>query len=75
MTELLTWSEITSKFNAEWVLVEDPEVDDDLQLVRGRVVFHSRDRKALDDAMLSHQIRSAAILFIGEPPRDRAFIL
>ena len=40
MNETLAFAEIRSGFETEWALVEDPEVDEQPQVGRGRVVFH-----------------------------------
>ena len=44
MDEILTVAEIESRFVAEWVLVEDPETNDSLELQGGKVRHHSEDR-------------------------------
>ncbi len=38
MSQLLTRAEIESRFDSEWVLIEDPEVDNRSRVVRGRAV-------------------------------------
>ena len=53
MDEILTLSEMESRYPEEWILIDDPETDESLEVVRGRVLFHSSDqgemyRKAQD---------------------------
>ncbi len=42
MDEVLSMSEIEARYPSEWVLIADPEVDDRVGVVRGKVVFHSK---------------------------------
>jgi hypothetical protein len=44
MAEVLTISEIESQFSGEWILVVDPQVDENLEVLSGQVVCHSKDR-------------------------------
>ena len=44
MSEVMTREELEARFDSEWVLLEDPEVDEQSRVVRGRVVCHSKDR-------------------------------
>jgi hypothetical protein len=67
--------EIEAQFQSEWVLIEDPQTTDTLQVMGGRVVWHSKDRaevyrKARELPSLHH-----AILYTGKMPKDAHFIL
>ncbi len=37
MNETLSLAEIFSRFESEWILIADPEVDDRFKIIRGRV--------------------------------------
>ena len=39
MGEMMTLLEIQSSFDAEWVLIKDPEVTEMLQVKRGKVLW------------------------------------
>ena len=45
---MLTMAEIESQFPSEWVLVEDPQTNESLEVQSGRVLYHSRDRDEFD---------------------------
>lgn len=75
MDELLTRTEIESRFDSEWVLIADPEVDDQLRVVRGKVVHHSKDRDEVDRKMVELRLGSSATLYTGEMPENTAIIL
>lgn len=44
MDEVLTLAEIEARFASEWVLVEDPQTDEALEVRSGKVRWHSNDR-------------------------------
>ena len=44
MDEVLTAAEIEKRFESEWVLIEDPQTDEALEVRRGKVRWHSKDR-------------------------------
>ena len=73
--EELTMDEIRHRFESEWVLLENPETTPALEVVRGRLLFHSRDRDELYRRALELRPKSSAILFIGHPANDVAFAL
>ena len=73
--ETLSMRKIRSKFKDEWVLVENPELTKDLQVVRGKVVWHSKDRDEVYRKALELRPKSPAFLFTGKLPKDMAIIL
>jgi len=75
MDEVLSISEIKSRFDSEWVVVEDPELDEHLHVVRGRVVWHSKDRDEVYQKALELQPKHPAFLYTGRIPEDTAIVL
>ena len=75
MQEILTLQEIETRFESEWVLVEDPELDEHLQVVRGKVIFHSKSRDELDEKDGELRPKSAAYLYTGAMPENTAIVL
>ena len=75
MGELLSFDEIEKRYDSEWVLIGDPETDEKLNILRGRVLCHSPDRDEVDRKDKELRPRSAAILYIGSPPPDMIFAL
>ena len=74
MSEILTRAEIQSQFESEWVLVEDPVLDEHLDVVQGKVACHSRDRDEVDRRAIELQLPHAAYLFTGNIPDDVAVV-
>lgn len=70
MNETLTLDEIHSRFVSEWVLLEDPETTPDLEIVRGKVLWHSADRDELYRKALELRPKHSAIVCTGEAPGD-----
>jgi hypothetical protein len=44
MNEVLTITQIESRFESEWILVEEPRTNEGLEVQSGRVLWHSKDR-------------------------------
>ncbi|MEX1095616.1 MAG: hypothetical protein WED34_06170 [Planctomycetales bacterium] len=47
MNEILTIDEIDERYPDEWVLLDDPQVDESQEVVGGKVIFHGKDRNAM----------------------------
>lgn len=75
MNEVLTLAEIYERFPSEWVLIADPELDDKLEVIRGRVVCHSKDRDEVDLKAVELRLKSSAFLYTGGIPEGTAVIL
>jgi hypothetical protein len=75
MYELLTISEIRSRFDGEWVLVEEPELDENSEVVRGRVLWHSQDRDEVYQRAIELRPKHSAFLYVGRMPEGTAIIL
>jgi hypothetical protein len=75
MDETLTIGEMESKFAAEWVLVEDPQTDDDLEILGGTVRFHSKDRDEVYRKAAQLRPGRFAVLYTGSISKDAAVVL
>jgi uncharacterized pyridoxal phosphate-containing UPF0001 family protein len=40
----MTLQEMEAKFDSEWILVGDPQTNESLEVVKGTVLCHSKDR-------------------------------
>ena len=75
MEEILTAAQIEAKFESEWVLVEDPQTDDTLQVESGTVRWHSKDRDEVYRKAVELRPKDFAILYTGKMPEDTAVVL
>jgi len=75
MRELLSFSEIKERFDSEWVLIGDPETDDDLNVKQGVVLWHSKDRDEVYRKAREIHPNHSAILYTGKLPDNVAVVL
>jgi hypothetical protein len=77
MNEVMTMAEINERFPSEWVLLVDPQTDENSEVLSGKVVYHSKDRVEVDrKAMALPELRHIAIFYTGELfPEDMEFAL
>lgn len=73
--EILTREEIERRFPSEWVLLDEIELSKVQEVLRGRVLWHSRDRDEVDQKV--HEIRPKvfALYFTGPVPRDQVYLI
>lgn len=69
MNEVLTRAEMEARFDGEWVLIANPEMDENREVAKGLVISHSPDREVVDSQEVDPQIRHWASLYFG-PPTD-----
>lgn len=75
MEDMLTIGDIESRYDSEWVLVGDPETNEQLEVQRGKVLAHSRDRDEVYRTAAALKPKRFAMLFTGEIPEGTAVIL
>lgn len=75
MEPMLTISEMKQRFPSEWILIGDPETDSSLEVVKGKVAFHSKDRDEVYRAAGRIKPKKFATLYTGEIPKDAAVVL
>jgi hypothetical protein len=71
----MTIDEINAKYDSEWVLIGDPETDEQLKVHSGQVLFHSDDRDELYRKAAELRPARSAIVFTGSIPEDMEFLL
>jgi hypothetical protein len=75
MEEVMTSNDIYARFESEWVLLEDPETTESLEVMGGRVLCHSKDRDEVYRKLLNLRPKHSAILYTGKLPENTAVIL
>jgi hypothetical protein len=75
MQNIFTYQEIQKKFQSEWVLLESPETNERLEIVRGNVLFHSKDRDEVYRQLIEMNPLSSAVIYTGTIPKNTAVIL
>jgi hypothetical protein len=75
MSEVLTIAEIESRFDSEWVLVEDPQTDDALAVLGGTIRCHSKDRDEVYRKAVELRPKRFAVVYTGRMPENTAIVL
>jgi hypothetical protein len=75
MDDVLTIAQIEAQFGSEWVLVEEPETNQALEVQRGRVRWHSKDREEVYRKAVELRPKRFAVLYTGQMPEDTAIVL
>ena len=74
MSGEMTIEEIKSQFDSQWVLIADPKTDEDLKVLGGKVLHHSKDRDEVYRKAVSLRPKRSALIFTGEIPEETAVV-
>jgi len=75
MERVMTIGEIESEFDSEWVLVEEPETNEQLEVLKGKVLHHSKDRDEVYRKAVNLRPKRSAILYTGSIPEGTVVVL
>jgi len=76
MNEVMTIAEIHEHFPSEWVLIRDPQTDQNHQIQSGTLVWHSKDREEVDrKAVELAAPKDIAVLYTGSVPTPGTAII
>ena len=75
MDDVLELKEIQARFASEWVLVVDPELTESLEVVKGKVLWHSPNRDDVYRKARELCPSRSAILYTGTLPDEAAVVL
>lgn len=75
MERVMTIGEIESEFDSEWVLVEEPETNEQLEVLKGKVLHHSKDREEVYRKAINLRPKRSAILYTGRIPEGTVVVL
>ncbi|GAC1402563.1 MAG: hypothetical protein NVSMB56_17540 [Pyrinomonadaceae bacterium] len=67
--------EIESNFDSEWVLIENPETKESLEVQKGRVIHHSKDRDEIYRMAVDLRPKRFAVIYTGTMHADTAIVL
>ena len=65
MDEILTIEEIEARFAPDWVLIGEPQTDQDLSVRAGKVLFHGPDRDEVGRKAMQFRPGRFALLDLG----------
>mgnify|MGYP001573312155 CR=1 FL=1 len=75
MNKVLTIAQIEAQFQSEWVLVEEPQTNEALEVQRGKVRWHSKDRDEVYRKAVELRPKRFAVLYTGQMPEGTAIVL
>lgn len=75
MSDILSLAEIQERFPGEWVLLEDPQTSESLDITGGKVLWHSRDRDEVYRKARELRPKHSAIIYMGKLPDEVAVVL
>lgn len=75
MDNIMTVEEMKTQFESEWVLVENPQTNDALEVLKGKILHHSKDRDEVYRKAVTLRPKRSAIVYTGEIPEDTAVVL
>ena len=75
MERVMTIGEIESEFDSEWVLVDEPETNEQLEVLKGKVLHHSKDRDEVYRKAVTLRPKRSAILYTGRIPDGTVVVL
>ena len=75
MDEVLTIEEIKARYAPDWVLIGEPQTDEALNLLWGKVLFHSPDQDEVCLKAREYPPGRYALEFLGTIPDDLVLVL
>jgi hypothetical protein len=75
MDQVLTIQEIEARFAPDWVLIGEPETDECLAVISGKVLYHGSDRDEVYRRAKELQPGRFAVQYLGTWPENTALVL
>lgn len=75
MGEVLTIEQIRQQYTDEWILIAYTQLDEDMNVLAGEVLAHSKERDLVYQAFDSRQGRAVAVEYTGFIPEDVAYLM
>lgn len=73
--QIMSLEEIFSLYPDEWVLIVNPELDEELNVIRGEVLAHATERDEIYSKLSLRNGKSVAIEYTGSIPDNIAVML
>lgn len=75
MGDTMTLREVNDRFESEWVLFGDVELTPNHEVIKGRVLCHSKDRDEVYRKLVELRPKNGATHFTGTMPAKSAVLL
>ena len=69
--------EIEKQFDAEWVLLAEPQTDEQFNVISGKVLYHGPDQVKFDRETLKLDLGPGefAVIYTGQPSAEMVYAL
>ncbi len=74
MRKVMELGDIYKRYKDEWLLIEYEQLDDDLNVTKGKVLAHSRDKSEILQQLVQIQGKNIAIEYTGAAPKSLAVL-
>ena len=74
MAKVMTKAEIYAEFKSEWVLLEDPVIEN-YEVKAGKVLWHSENRDEVYGKAIELRPRNSAFLYTGKTPEGTVAVI
>ena len=74
MSEILSIDEIEKRYAPDWVLINNPQTDENLKLLAGEVISSSKDRNELYRQVMELNLAHTAVRYMGTWPDDEDMV-
>ena len=64
----MNMNEMIKKYPGEWLLIEYEELDEDLNVKRGKVIAHSPDKAKIYQRLMETKGKNVSVEFAGRLP-------
>ena len=71
----MTVEEMRAQFDAEWILLDDPQTNESMEVLGGKVLHHGKDRDEIYRQAVARRPKRSAILYTGQIPQGTAIVL
>ncbi|MBD2310050.1 hypothetical protein H6G17_32180 [Chroococcidiopsis sp. FACHB-1243] len=75
MSAVLTIEQIRQQYVDEWILIAYTQLDEQMNVLAGEVLAHSKQRDEIYEAFDSRLGRAVAVEYTGSIPEDVAYLL
>jgi hypothetical protein len=75
MKKVFTMKELEARHSGEWVLLINPKHIEQLERLRGELVFHNKDRNEVYKEAHKRKDAQTAIFYVGKLPEDLVAVL
>jgi hypothetical protein len=75
VSEILDYEEIKQRYDGQWVIIVEHEIDEDLEVLAGEILAHSSSETEIYQMLSLASGKNVSIEYIGAVPENIAFIL